>query len=128
MLLPLIPLILLGVLTLKVVLLRRRGRAFLALNPTERLRFAQLLIRDGSLPLVSRGLAAIAAGYLALPIDLIPDFIPVLGHADDFLVVTVLLGVILKNTPPERLSSLLRQSRDLGPEIPESRHSTAGGR
>ena len=34
--------------------------------------------------------------YLAMPIDLIPDFIPVLGYADDAIVVTVVLRSVVR--------------------------------
>jgi len=113
MLLHLIPLLMIGFLAYKVVRLRRRGRAFLELGRTERLRFAQLVVRDRSLPLLSRMLVTIAAGYLAMPFDLIPDFIPIIGHADDFLVVTVLIGVVTKSIPAERLAALVREAREL---------------
>jgi uncharacterized membrane protein YkvA (DUF1232 family) len=111
MLLPLIPLTMLGLIAFKIFRVRRRGRRFLQLSRAERLEFARLLLRDRSLPLVPRLIVSAAAGYLVLPIDLIPDFLPVIGHADDFLVVTLLIGIITRVVPPEELEALLREAR-----------------
>lgn len=111
MLLPLIPLTVLGLVAFKVFRVRRRGRRFLQLSRAERLEFARLLLRDGSLPVIPRLVVAGAAGYLALPIDLIPDFLPVVGHADDFLVVTLLIAIITRTVPPDRLEQLVLEAR-----------------
>jgi uncharacterized membrane protein YkvA (DUF1232 family) len=111
MLLPLIPLLAISLVVFKIVRVRRRGRRFLQLSRAERLEFARLLLRDGSLPLIPRLLVAAAAGYLALPIELIPDFIPVIGHADDFLVVTLLIAIITRTIPPEHLEATIREAR-----------------
>jgi uncharacterized membrane protein YkvA (DUF1232 family) len=40
-------------------------------------------------------------GYLALPFDLVPDFIPVAGHLDDAFVVALTLRTVLRGTPGE---------------------------
>jgi len=111
MLLPLIPLAMIGLVVFRIVRVRRRGRRFLQLDRGERLRFARLIVSDPDAPLFARLLVAAAAAYLALPIDLIPDFIPVVGHADDFLVVTLLVAVITRIVPPERLDELIHQAR-----------------
>jgi uncharacterized membrane protein YkvA (DUF1232 family) len=42
-------------------------------------------------------------GYLALPFDLVPDFIPVAGHIDDLLVVVLALRVVLRASGSELL-------------------------
>jgi uncharacterized membrane protein YkvA (DUF1232 family) len=42
-------------------------------------------------------------GYLALPIDLVPDFIPVAGHIDDAVVVALALRVVLRASGTELL-------------------------
>ena len=117
MLLLLIPLLAIGLVTLKVVQLRRRARPFLQLSHRQRLRLARLIVRDGSLPLVPRVVASVAAGYLAMPVDLIPDFIPVIGHADDFLVVTVLIAVITRTLPSDRLTALMEAAREAQPGL-----------
>ncbi|WP_290056513.1 YkvA family protein [Amycolatopsis solani] len=59
------------------------------------LRLIRRLAADKTLPRGVRIRLGLLLAYLALPIDLIPDFIPVLGYADDAIVVTaVLRGVV----------------------------------
>lgn len=59
------------------------------------LRLVRRLAADKSLPRGVRVRLGLLLAYLALPIDIIPDFIPVLGYADDAIVVTaVLRGVV----------------------------------
>lgn len=59
------------------------------------LRLVRRLAADRNLPPGVRVRLGLLMAYLALPIDIIPDFIPVLGYADDAIVVTaVLRGVI----------------------------------
>jgi uncharacterized membrane protein YkvA (DUF1232 family) len=54
------------------------------------------LARDSRVPRRRKLLLLAAAGYLALPFDLIPDFIPVLGQLNDVLVVAVLLRLFVR--------------------------------
>lgn len=81
--------------TLAVV--RPRGgllREALRLLP-DVVRLVHRLAADGSLPRGVRIRLGLLLAYLASPIDLIPDFVPVLGYADDAIVVTVVLrGVV----------------------------------
>jgi len=68
------------------------------------------LLRDRRVPWWAKALLPALLLYLALPVDLIPDFIPVLGHLDDLLVVLLVVAVLLRAVPPEateeHLSSL----------------------
>lgn len=52
-----------------------------------------LAARDPRIPLYAKALAAAVAAYALSPIDLIPDFIPILGYLDDLLIVP--LGIML---------------------------------
>src|SRR3954469_6934880 len=59
------------------------------------LRLLRRLAADRALPRGVRVRLGLLLAYLAFPIDLIPDFIPVLGYADDAIIVTVVLrGVV----------------------------------
>ncbi len=80
-----------------LVFLRPRGVLLgdaLRLLP-DLLRLIRRLAADRTLPRGVRVRLALLVAYLALPIDLIPDFVPVLGYADDAIVaVAVLRGVV----------------------------------
>jgi len=52
-------------------------------------------------PILAKILAAVAIGYALSPIDLIPDFIPVIGLLDDVIIVPALIAVIVKLIPVE---------------------------
>jgi uncharacterized membrane protein YkvA (DUF1232 family) len=55
--------------------------------------------RDDRVPLRAK-VALIAGGlYLAMPIDLVPDFIPIAGQADDAIVAAIVLRFVLASTP-----------------------------
>ena len=49
------------------------------------------LIRDPRIPVASKLVLAGAAAYLASPIDILPDFLPLVGYLDDLVVVAVIL-------------------------------------
>jgi uncharacterized membrane protein YkvA (DUF1232 family) len=55
------------------------------------LRLLRRLAADRTLPRGVRVRLALLLAYLAVPIDLVPDFVPVLGYADDAIVVTLVL-------------------------------------
>ena len=56
------------------------------------------LLRDPRVPGRSKILVAALIPYLALPVDLIPDFIPVAGQADDAILVALVLRILVKRT------------------------------
>lgn len=60
------------------------------------LRLVRRLAADRTLPRGVRVRLALLLAYLALPIDLVPDFIPVLGYADDAIVVTLVLRSVVR--------------------------------
>lgn len=87
------------VLVIALLALRPRGNLLkeaLRLLP-DLLRLIRRLAADKSLPRGVRTRLALLAVYLALPIDLIPDFIPVLGYADDAIIVTVVLRSVVRH-------------------------------
>jgi uncharacterized membrane protein YkvA (DUF1232 family) len=56
--------------------------------------------RDPRTPILVRLLALLVAAYAFSPIDLIPDFIPVIGYLDDLLIVPLGLALVIRLTPP----------------------------
>jgi uncharacterized membrane protein YkvA (DUF1232 family) len=65
-----------------------------------------LASRDPRVPWYAKALAVAVAGYALSPIDLIPDFIPVLGYLDDLIVVPLGVAFLLKLIPPEVMAEL----------------------
>src|SRR5436309_6655122 len=65
-----------------------------------------LASRDPRVPWYAKALAIAVAGYALSPIDLIPDFIPVLGYLDDLIVVPLGVAFLLKLIPPEVMAEL----------------------
>ena len=63
-----------------------------------------LAARDARVPWLAKAVAAAVAAYALSPIDLIPDFIPVLGYLDD--VILVPLGILLAADDPRRHADL----------------------
>ena len=51
-------------------------------------------------------LLMLTIAYLVFPIDVVPDFIPILGHLDDALLLFWTLRSLLRQVPPERLAEL----------------------
>lgn len=66
-------------------------------------RLVKRLAGDTSLPRGIRLRLVLLLGYLALPIDLVPDFIPVIGFADDVLAVAIVLRSVMRTAGPEAL-------------------------
>lgn len=67
--------------------------------------------RDPRTPFLVRALAVFVAAYALSPIDLIPDFIPVIGYLDDLLLVPLGLALVVRLTPPEVLESARAQAQ-----------------
>lgn len=68
------------------------------------------LLRDPRVPSSRKAALFLLAGYLALPFDLIPDFIPVAGQLDDAIVTALVLRFVLRGGGPEVLAENWRGS------------------
>src|SRR2546421_10425298 len=60
-----------------------------------------LTARDRRVPWYVKALAIAVAAYALSPIDLIPDFVPVLGYLDDLIVVPLGIALVVRLIPPE---------------------------
>jgi uncharacterized membrane protein YkvA (DUF1232 family) len=65
------------------------------------IRLVHRLARDRNLSPGVRFRLALLLAYLAIPIDLIPDFIPVIGYADDAIVMGIVLRSVIRRAGPE---------------------------
>ncbi|MEV0403578.1 DUF1232 domain-containing protein [Actinoallomurus sp. NPDC050550] len=68
------------------------------------LRLVARLARDPVLPRGVRLRLWLLLAYLAMPIDLVPDFIPVLGYADDAILVAVVLRSVIRRAGPDAVA------------------------
>jgi uncharacterized membrane protein YkvA (DUF1232 family) len=68
------------------------------------------VLRHPHTPWLARALAAILTAYALSPIDLIPDFIPVLGYLDDLIIVPVGIWLLLKIIPEQVLMECRNQA------------------
>ena len=66
-------------------------------------RLLRRLAADGSLPRGVRIRLWLLLGYLLMPIDLVPDYIPVIGYADDAVVVALALRSVTRRAGPAAL-------------------------
>jgi len=67
------------------------------------IRLVRRLAADPALPRGLRIRLALLVGYLVLPLDLVPDFIPVVGYADDAIVVALALRSVIRVAGPEAI-------------------------
>ena len=81
-----------------------------------------IAVRDRRVPWFARASLALVLAYAFSPIDLIPDFIPVLGYLDDLVIVPAGIALVLKMIPAEVLWEARQQAADpLRRERPASR-------
>jgi len=85
------------------------------------IRLVWALLRDGRVPAAQKLILVGIGAYIVLPIDLIPDFVPVLGQLDDIAVVLLGLDLFIRSAPPaivdEHLSRITQDKDQLSRDI-----------
>ncbi|MEQ8193228.1 MAG: YkvA family protein [Rhodospirillales bacterium] len=79
-----------------------------------------LAARDPRVPWFAKAAALVVAGYALSPIDLIPDFIPVLGYLDDLILVPLGIWLTIKLIPAPVLADLRERAERQLIEKPRS--------
>ncbi|MGN0695918.1 MAG: YkvA family protein [Oscillospiraceae bacterium] len=72
-----------------------------------------LALKDKDTPAAAKLLAAVTVGYALSPVDLIPDFIPVLGYLDDLILLPALIALTVKLIPEEILGKCRKESEGM---------------
>src|SRR3990172_7382647 len=78
---------------------RKLAKRIAKLPLFDKLSLAGALYGDRRIGLAPRLIALGLVLYLAMPLDIIPDFIPVLGYLDDVLIVVIGVGLLLRAIP-----------------------------
>ncbi|MEO6398481.1 MAG: YkvA family protein [Tepidiformaceae bacterium] len=103
-------LIVIAALTLRILRASKRGRRFLALGTRSKIRFGRILLGDPAVGVLPKATLLLLVGYLALPFDLIPDFVPVVGQLDDFAIAFAAIALLMVIVPRERFNAALLQA------------------
>lgn len=83
-----------------------------------------LAARDPRVPWYAKGLAIAVAAYALSPIDLIPDFIPIIGYLDDLIIVPLGIALVVRMIPPDVMAEH-RALADAAQDRPVSRTAAA---
>lgn len=79
--------------------------------------------RDRRVPLAAKLVAGAVAAYALSPIDLIPDFVPVIGYLDDLVIVPLGTALAIRLVPDDLMAEFRRQAA--GRDRPVSRGGAA---
>lgn len=72
-----------------------------------------LALKAKETPLIAKIVAGITVAYALSPIDLIPDFIPILGYWDDVILLPALVSLTLKLIPPDVFATYREQAKGM---------------
>ena len=99
-----------------ILMLRWLGRRepysnFIKLRNRRKLTFVRLIMGDDRVPMYVKIIPVLLMLYLTSPIDLVPDFIPVLGYLDDLVIALVALALIIRLTSGPVVQDLLQRAK-----------------
>src|SRR5262249_41576188 len=80
------------------------------------LKVYQFVLRDSRTPKPAKWLLGLAVGDFLLPFDIIPDFLPVIAHLDDFIIGPTLVIIALKLVPAEVVADCRSRANSAGSE------------
>ena len=69
-----------------------------------------LVLKDKETPVIAKVFAGVTVAYALSPIDLVPDFIPVLGYLDDIILLPMLMTLTIKFIPKDVLERNRKQA------------------
>ena len=72
-----------------------------------------MLMKSSEIPILAKILAFLTTAYALSPIDLIPDFIPVLGYLDDLVILPMLIVLTIKCIPKPVWQKAQNEAQDL---------------
>jgi uncharacterized membrane protein YkvA (DUF1232 family) len=78
-----------------------------------------LATRDARTPWYAKGLVFLVVAYALSPIDLVPDFVPILGYLDDLILVPAGIALALRLIPAE----VIREAREQARTVPLDRRA-----
>ena len=84
-----------------------------------------LAVQDPRTPWLARILAVAVIAYAFSPIDLIPDFIPLLGYLDDLILVPAGIAIVIRMIPSEVMADARRHGDTLDAKKPWLRYLAA---
>jgi len=103
------------------VVVKKRWKEWVAQRKKDTLAL-YLASRDPRVPLAAKIIALLVVAYLLSPVDLIPDFIPVLGYLDDMVLVPLGIAIAIRCIPPSIWQECRAQAGDrLASPLPRSR-------
>ena len=72
-----------------------------------------IALKKKETPMIAKILAGITVGYALSPIDLVPDFIPVLGYLDDVIILPILVALTVNLIPKDVFSLCQKEAENL---------------
>nr|WP_315019619.1 DUF1232 domain-containing protein [uncultured Aminipila sp.] len=72
-----------------------------------------IAMRKKETPNIAKIIAGLTVGYALSPIDLIPDFIPILGYLDDLIILPLLVSLAIKLIPLDVMDSCKEEAAEL---------------